>query len=377
VSAPAPALPPPEVDETAPGAQAPTRWVLGGLLVGLAAVAAAAAAGLLLAAGLHLLGVVDTSPWTSGPWLAGAGLLGGWRQDVTSDVAGGVAWSTWVSGAPLLVTAVAAWVAAALARRLRLSVGGVLVAMAAAAATAYVLVLVSDRTTRTVDDAGTVTVKEGLTTWWTAGWHPGTVTGAALLVGVVGVVATVGGDWWRSGRAVAFGTLVVPGVLITLASAAGLWWLTSSASLAGAAVLLAPLLGTAVLLAAGGAPAELGLTRISPEPHHLSTWTSGWLAVLAGLALCVVVSVLVGLVLRRRGHTGTMLAGVTVTAGLALSVTAAMVTTVVVPPSLGGATVVATLPPAAAVVAAGMAAIALLVRGRPRAPRRPPSPPAS
>lgn len=360
----APTASPAEVDERPPAAQASARRVLGGgIAVGLAAVATATVAGLLLAAALHLLGVVDTSPWTVGPWLAGAGLLGGWHQEVTADVAGGLAWSTWASGAPLLATVVAVWVTGSLVRRLRLPVASVPVAMVAAGVSAYVLVLASDRTTRTVDEAGTVTVQESLTTWWTGAWHPGTITGAALLVGVTGLVATIGSTWWRAGRAVAFGLLVVPGVLITLAAAAGVWWLTSSASLASAVVLLAPLLGTTLLMAAGGAPADVGLTRVSPEPYDLSTWTTGWLAVLAGVALCAVVSVLVGLVLRRLRHDGSVLAGVTVTAGLAVFITAAMVTTVVVPPSLGGVTVVATMPLAAGVVGAAMAALALLVRG--------------
>lgn len=339
------------------------QTLLRALLVGLAAVVTATLGGLALAWVLHAIGVVDTAPRTVGPWLAGAGLLGGWRQDVTSDVAGGIAWSTWASGAPLLVTLAVAAVVAALVRRLRLSPAGVLVAAGAAAVASLPLVQLSERTVRTTNDAGTVTVREGLTTWWTSGWHPGTLTGAAILVAVVGLVVTVGDRWWRSGRAVAYGLLVVPGILLTLAAGAGIAWLTSSPALAAGTVLLTPLLGVAVLTAAGGAPVALGLTRISPEPYRLSTWSSGWVAVLAGLAVCVVVSVLVGLVLRWRRHQGSVAAGVGATAALALFLTAAMVTTVEVPTSLGGPTTVAAMPVVAALVAAAMAALALLVRG--------------
>ena len=90
------------------------------------------------------------------------------------------------------------------------------------------LVALSQRTLTTTNEAGTVDVTEGLTWWWTGGLRPGTVTGAAALAVLVGLVSTVGARWWRGGRAVAYGVVVVPGLLITLIAAAGAVWLTSS-----------------------------------------------------------------------------------------------------------------------------------------------------
>ena len=118
-----------------------------------------------------------------------------------------------------------------------------------------------------------------------------------------------------------------------------------------------------MLLAAGGAPGEGGLTRITPEPYVLSTWSSGLLIGLGGMAACLLLAALVGLVLRVRRHRGSFAAGVTVTAALAAFVTWAMTTTVDVPESLGGLTRLSAQPLASAVVAGVMAGVALLVRG--------------
>ena len=121
-----------------------------------------------------------------------------------------------------------------------------------------------------------------------------------------------------------------------------------------------------MLLAVGGAPGEGGLTRITPEPYVLSTWSSGLLVGLgARLAACLLVAALVGLVLRVRRHRGSFVAGVTATAALAAFVTWAMTTTVDVPESLGGLTRLSANPLASALVAAVMAGVALLVRGSP------------
>ena len=83
------------------------------------------------------------------------------------------------------------------------------------------MVAVSQRTLSTTNDAGTVDVVEGLTWWWTAGLRPGTVTGAVLLIVGVGFVASRGERWWREGRAVAHGTVVVPGTNGAAFSSAG------------------------------------------------------------------------------------------------------------------------------------------------------------
>jgi hypothetical protein len=338
-----------------------------GALAGVTAVAAAVLVGLGLAGLLGWLGLTDTPAVTLGLWLAGLGLLGGWRQDVTSDVAGGLQWSTWAAGAPLLVTAAAILAVWAFARRGQLRAVGAVAAVVGAAGAALLLVVASEQSTTVANEAGSVTTTEGLTVWWTGGLRPGTVTGCALLVGIVVLVQSVGRRWWASGRAVAFGLLVLPGLVVTLGLAAGAVWLTSAPAVGGALAALYPLVGTAILLAVGGAPSELGLTRISPEPYDLSTWSVGPAAVAGGILAVLLVAAVVGLVLRRRRHTGSAVAGITATAALALFLTWAMATTVDVPDSLGGLTRVATNPVLAAVVAAVMAAVALLVRGRARA----------
>jgi hypothetical protein len=334
-----------------------------GVLVGALAVVAAVLVGVAIAWLLAALGLTETESLRLGSWLAGLGLLGGWRQTVTSDVAGGLEWSTWAAGAPLLITGAAAVVIATLLRRLRVGLPGVAGAGLGAGGAAAVLVTLSQRTLTTTNEAGTVDVAEGLTWWWTGGLRPGTVTGAVALAVLVGVVATVGTTWWRTGRAVAYGVVVVPGVLITLIAAAGAVWLTSSTAAGVALAVLYPLLGSAVLLAAGGAPGEGGLTRITPEPYVLSTWSSGLLVALGGVLGCVLLAALVGLVLRVRRHHGSLVAGVTATAALAAFVTWAMTTTVDVPESLGGLTRLSANPLASALVAAVMAGVAVLVRG--------------
>ena len=254
-----------------------------GALVGVLSVVAAVVVGVAIAWLLAALGLTGTETVLLGSWLAGLGLLGGWQQVVTSDVAGGLEWSTWAAGAPLLITGAAAAVVASLIRRMRVGHLGVAGAGLGAGGAAAVLVAASQRTLTTTNEAGRVDVSEGLTWWWTGGLRPGTVTGAVALAVLVGLVSTVGARWWREGRAVACGVVVVPGLLITLAAAAGAVWLTSSAAVGVALAVLYPMLGSAVLLAAGGAPGEGGLTRITPEPYVVSTWSSGLVVALGGL----------------------------------------------------------------------------------------------
>jgi len=339
------------------------RSVARGVLVGILCVSVAVVLGFLIAWLLGLLGLTETDIELLGPWLAGLGMLGGWRQTVTSDVAGGLEWSTWAAGAPLLITAAAAAVMAGLTRRTHMGLTGVAGAGIGAGAAAAVVVAVSQRTLSTVNEAGTVEVAEGLTWWWTAGLRPGTITGAVLLVVLVGAAAGRGEHRWRDGRAVAHGTVVVPGLLITLVAAAGAIWLTSSPSVGVALAVLYPLLGSTALLSLGGAPGEAGLTRITPEPYSLSSWASGPVIALGGIAACLAVACLVGLVLRLRQHRGPAMAGVTATATLAACVTWAMTTTVAAPVSLGGLTRLGANPLASGLVAAAMAGIAVLVRG--------------
>ena len=89
------------------------------------------------------------------------------------------------------------------------------------------------------------------------------------------------------------------------------------------------------------------------------------IALTSGLVV-IVLAVVVGLVLRARRHAGSWLDAVTVTAATAAFLAWATDSVVDVPAALGGQTRLAVNPLAAALVAAVLAAIALLVRGRPR-----------
>lgn len=339
------------------------RDVTRGALVGVLAVGVAVAVGVAMAWLLAALGLTDTGTSLLGPWLAGLGLLGGWQQTVTSDVAGGIQWATWSAGAPLLVTGSAAMTVAVLARRTRLGLAGVAGAAVGAGVGASALVALTPHTLTTTNVAGTVEVAEGLTWWWTGGLRPGTVTGSMALVLGAAVLSTLGDRWWRAGRGVAYAVIVVPGVLFTLVAAAGAAWLTSSPAAGVALAVLYPLLGSAAMLGLGGAPVEGGLTRITPEPVALSTWSSGPLVAAGGVVACLSLAMLVGFALRLRRHRGSLAAGVTATAALAAFVTWAMTTTIDVPTTLGGLTRLAANPLASALVAAAMAAVALAVRG--------------
>jgi hypothetical protein len=335
------------------------------LLTGLAAVVIAAAGGIILATLLGLLGLASTAPRTLGTWFGGTALLGGWSQDVTASVAGGLNWSTWAAGAPMLVTLAVMWFTATMARR---SGGATWVDAVAAGAGgvlgAAVLVGVSRVTTETVNQAGSVSTSSGLTWLWTGGTHPGTLVGAALLIGGTWWLNTVGLDWWCTGRSLAYGLLIVPGLVITVVAAAGVVYLTSSPAVGLATVLLFPLLGVTAILGLGGSPTSAGITRLSPEPYDLWTWNGGVLYGAGGLLLVVIIAVVVGLVLRGRKHSGGWLPGITVTAAVAGFVAWATDTAVVVPDALGGPTRLSCNPLAAMVVAALMAVIALAVRGR-------------
>lgn len=323
-------------------------WV--GLAVGAGAVVAALITGLLLAFLLSLLGLTEVSVWPLGPWLAGLGLLGGWQETLGTG-----AQTRWAAGAPLIVTMEAAVMVAGLARLTRLSLAGILLAIAAAGASAALLVTLS------AEAAGNVS--QGLTWWWSGGLRPGTVTGAMLLVAVVGVVHTFGQRWWDAGRAVAMSLLVVPGVVITFLLAVGLAVRSGSFADGAGLLLLFPFLGTVVLLAAGGSPAEVSHTAASDGAYELAIWTAGpgWIA--AGLLTAVAVAALAGGWLRLRGHQGPLWAGVSVAAALALAITWAMNTTGD-PGITDGIEVLSVNPLAAALSAAVLALVALLVRGR-------------
>ena len=243
--------------------------------------------GLTIAWLLAALGLTETDTVLLGSWLAGLGLMGGWQQVVTSDVAGGLEWSTWAAGAPLLITGFGGrkwW--RHLIRRMRVGLAGVAGAALGAGGAAAVLVTLSQRTLTTTNEAGRVDVSEGLTWWWTGGPRPGTVTGAVALAVLVGLVTTVAGrPVVARGPSRGVRRCRRPGVADHADRRGGrrvrfraqrLW--------ATALAVLYPLLGSATLLAVGGAPRRGRAHAVTPEPYVLSTWSSGLLVGTRGRA---------------------------------------------------------------------------------------------
>ena len=336
---------------------------------GVIAVLLAVVMGVLIALGLTELGLTDT-PWlTLGPWLAGAGLLGAWQQEVSTDLAGGLEWATTATGAPLLVT----WVAALyIALRAKRSTWVQALPAAVGAGTGAALVVAATRTSSAVsNDAGSVTTSEGLTWLW-SGDRPGTVIGAAALVAGVWLLQTAALRWWRSGRGVAWSLLLGLGVVLTAAVAGGLYYLTSSMAVGIAVGLLYPLAGTLALFGIAGAPVEVSLTRLTPETLSLMTWSESLLYGIGGTVAALVLAALVGLVMRIFKHRSTWLGAVTVTAALAAFLGWAMSTTIDVPDSLGADTKVWVNPLFAAAVGAVLGLVTRFFAGRPKdAPTKP------
>ena len=336
---------------------------------GVIAVLLAVVMGVLIALGLTELGLTDT-PWlTLGPWLAGAGLLGEWQQEVSTDLAGGLEWATTATGAPLLVT----WVAALyIALRAKRSTWVQALPAAVGAGTGAALVVAATRTSSAVsNDAGSVTTSEGLTWLW-SGDRPGTVIGAAALVAGVWLLQTAALRWWRSGRGVAWSLLLGLGVVLTAAVASGLYYLTSSMAVGLAVGLLYPLAGTLALFGIAGAPVEVSLTRLTPESLSLMTWSESLVYGIGGTVAALVLALLVGLVMRLFKHRSTWLGAITVTAALAAFLGWAMSTVIDVPPALGADTKVWVNPLFAAGVGAVLGLVTRFFAGRPKdAPREP------
>ena len=330
---------------------------------GVIAVLLAVVMGVLIALGLTELGLTDT-PWlTLGPWLAGAGLLGAWQQEVSTELAGGLEWATTASGAPLLVT----WVAALyIALRAKRSTWVQALPAAVGAAAAAALLVAATRTSSTVsNDAGSVTTSEGLTWLW-SGDRPGTVIGAAALVAVVWLLQTAALRWWRSGRGVAWSLLLGLGIVLTAAVAGGLYYLTSSLAVGLAVGLLYPLAGTLALFGIAGAPVEVSLTRLTPESLSLMTWSESLVYGIGGTVAALVLALLVGLVMRIFNHRSTWLGAITVTAALAAFLGWAMSTVIAVPPALGADTKVWVNPLFAAGVGAVLGLVTRFFAGRPK-----------
>ena len=341
----------------------PVRDAINAFLVGVLAVALAVVIGAAIAYGVGYVGLTDTGFLRLGSWLAGLGLLGTWRQEVASDVAGGIGWTTFAYGVPLLVTG---FVALFVAWRARRSKAWTAVPAALGAAAGGALLVAASTTQVTESNAaGSVTTTQGLTWLWDGG-HLGTVTGAAILVAAVWLINTVGLRWWRSGRGVALSLLVGLGLLLTAAVVAGVVYLTSSTAVGVAVALFYPLAGTLLLFGAAGVPAEVALTRLSAQPYALSSWDQGLVYGFGGVVLVGLLAAGVGLVLRLFKHRSTWLGAVTVTAALAAFLAWAMNSAISVPDSLGTDSMVSVNVLVTAGVGAVLGAVVRFFAGRPK-----------
>lgn len=330
---------------------------------GLVGVVVAMVVGTLLAAFLSATGLTTTSPWLLGRWLAGGGLLGGWRQDVTADVGNGISWTVTAAFAPLLITACVWLTVGAFARGRTISGwAGVAAAAGGAAVGGGLLVLISGVENSTVNAAGTVTASEGLTAVWTSGSHPGVIVGAAVLAAAAWASRTVGRGWWRAGRGLVIWFVIVPGIVLSLVASAATWYLTSSVAVAASLFLLFPLLGALAVPALAGAPVSVSLTRLTPEVVHVDLWGRGLVVGCGGIVVLLVLAAVVGFVLGRRGHVGPWVPAIVVVAVAFAFIAWAQTFNVHVPAGIGAPTIAAVSVPVAALAGAGMAVVALTVR---------------
>ncbi len=347
------------------------RAAIRALIDGVLAVALAVVVGTGMAYALAWTGLTESALWPLGGWLAGAGLLGGWQQEVTSDVAGGIAWVTYASGVPLLVTgAVAVYIAL---RARRAPAWTALPALVGAAAGAALLAAASTATDTVTNTAGSVTTTESLTWVWDNA-HPGVVTGAAALVAGVWLLNTVGLRWWRSGRGVALSLLVGMGLVLTGAAAAAAVYLTSSSAVGIGLALLYPLLGSLVLIGASGTPVQTGLTRLTPEPLDLSTFGEGLVYGVGGVVAALALALIAGVAMRPFKHRSTWTGAVSVTAALAAFLAWAMTSSIVLPGALGGESTLAVNPLLAAGAGAVLGAVTRFAAGRPKSDGKVPAP---
>ncbi|MEI6622595.1 MAG: hypothetical protein WCP28_11880, partial [Actinomycetes bacterium] len=112
-----------------------------------------------------------------------------------------------------------------------------------------------------------------------------------------------------------------------------------------------------------GAPAQVSLTRITPDPIGLWSWSGSVVAGVVGVVGLVVIAVVVGLVLRRR-HLHCQQVQIVVGVGLAAAaITWAQSFRVDPPNALGAPTAGVVAWWAAAIIGAVMALIATLVAG--------------
>lgn len=334
------------------------------LLAGLVAVALTQLGGLVMATVLRALDVTETSTWLAGSWLTGTALLGGWRQDVTSTLGASFGWTITAAGAPLLLTGLFWLLLGRAARRIPApAIPGAALAGLGAALGGLLLSVTSHTSVTVINSAGTVTTTEQLPLWWTSGSRPGVVVGAFLLGAVCWLIHTRFLTAWLAIRPYLIGLLVIPGIVVAVLAGGALAYLASNWWAILVIPMLAPLLGVSVLTAAAGAPAQVSLTRITPEPIGIWSWGDSWLAGLAGAATLVVIAVIVGLVLRRRRRRGEQ---VIITVGVALSagfITWAQSFVLAMPEGLGAATEFTVSWWAALLIAAVMAIIATFTAG--------------
>lgn len=359
-----------DVTTTGAGSGPPARWARA-VVAGLGAVVVALVIGVLLAAALRWLDLGPTPFWRTGSWLAGLGLLGVWRQSVDAVTLDPTSWTTVAAGAPLLVTAAVVGWTWRCGRRDGLppahrAAVEALVAGGTASAAAYGLALLSTHRVEVANDAGTVSTVEGLAAWG-AGGRLGVVPAAALLVGLVWLGAALAPrDPWRDAWRDAVAVLVVPGLLLSMLAAVGMWWLLSGWAIPVGVVLLLPLLGTGVLLAAAGAPVVVAVPRLTDGEVDVSTWSQGPAVVVAGLLAAVVVAALAGAWRARHRDPSRPLRSAVVTAvvGCALLAFAVSVTTTIsaaFPVGLGGVGAFGVAPLPATLAGALLGAVSVLL----------------
>ena len=333
-------------------------------VAGLLAVAVTAFAGLIVATILRAVQLTDTSLWLLGSWLTGGALLGGWRQEVTSTLGPSFGWTVTTVGAPLLLT-VLFWIVLGMVaqRSPTAAVPAALLAGLGAAVGGLALSLTSHTSETVTNSAGAVKTTEFLPLWWTSGSRPGVVVGAFLLGAVCWFVNAQLRGMWLAVRPYVVGLLIIPGLVVAVVAGAGLGYLVSNWWAILVIPLLIPMLGVSVLSGAAGAPTSVSLTRITPEPIGIWSWGDSVLAGLVSVALLVVISVIVGLLLRRKQRHGEQLIIVVGVALTSAAITWSQSVQIEPPNALGAPTQLTVAWWAAAIIGALMALVATTVAG--------------
>lgn len=271
----------------------PASVLLRGVGAGLLLVALAVVGGLLGAIALAGAGVsVGFTTAETGLWLGGLALLGDWQRDVVTSVPLDGSFAERLRVVPLTLTALAfagtVWwtrrtgdgAPSAVTTAAQAAAAGV-----AAGGAAALLAWLTRATAVTTTQAGTVEIDRGTGVASTAL--------GAMALAVLGVLWARFGQRpaWRRGWHDARALLVWPGLVITLVSAVAAGLLViPGVGVPVTLLVLAPLLGAAALLVAGGAPLVVDVSLVTAEPirlwlpvDSLPAWVVGLLA-LAALA---------------------------------------------------------------------------------------------